>query len=284
MPGTLYLVATPIGNLADVTLRSLEVLKSVSVIACEDTRVTRRLLARYQIATPLVSYHEHNERQRAVELSERLLAGEDLALVTDAGTPGVSDPGYRLVVRARELEIPVRVVPGPSAVLAALSASGLPSSSFVFLGFLPTRPAARNRAIEALAREPRTAVVFESPRRLARLLRELAARLGPRPAYLGRELTKIHEEHRWGTLAELARWAETRRLKGELTLVVAGGQVEEAGGRSLDSVPLLERFRRLTGSGLTRRQAVKALASERHQPARRIYQQILLEEERGRAG
>lgn len=271
-PGTLYVVATPIGNLSDVTLRALEVLKSVSLIACEDTRVTARLLARYQITSRLISYHEHNEQRRAAELAERLLAGEDVALVSDAGTPGVSDPGYRLLARAREKHIPVRVVPGPSAVLAALSASGLPSACFVFIGFLPTRPAARKRALDALAEDPRTTIVFESARRLPGLLADLAERAGPRPAYVGRELTKIHEEHRWGSLTELALWARGQSLKGELTLVIAGSP----GAESAEVGPSLgARFRELTASGLTRRQAVKTLARERHLPARLVYNRVL---------
>jgi len=283
MPGTLYLVSTPIGNLADVSLRALEVLKTVSVVACEDTRVTRRLMERYQIRTALISYHEHNERQRAAELSQRLLAGEDVALVSDAGTPGVSDPGYRLLSLARERQLPVRVVPGPSAVLAALSASGLPSSSFVFVGFLPTRPSARKRALDSLAALPYTAVVFESARRLPRLLRDLAERLGSRPAYVGRELTKLHEEHRWGGLPELAEWAGRRSLRGEITLVIQSekGDKGEASPKpeSEAGEPLLARFQELTAAGYTRRQAVKAMARERDLPARVVYERVLTAED-----
>ena len=195
MPATLYVVATPIGNLSDVSLRALEVLRSVSLIACEDTRTTRRLLARHGIKTRTISYHEHNEKARAQQLASRLEEGDDIALVSDAGTPTVSDPGYRLNFAARERGIPVRTVPGPSAALAALSVSGLPTSSFCFYGFLPRRGSARIQAIESLASTPHTAILFESALRAPALLAELSLRLGPRRAFLARETSAIS----WGS-------------------------------------------------------------------------------------
>lgn len=273
MPATLYVVATPIGNLSDISLRALDVLQSVSVIACEDTRTTRRLLLRHGIKTRTISYHEHNEGTRAPQLAMRLKEGEDIALVSDAGTPGISDPGFRLVAAARDMGIPVRSVPGPSAALAALSVSGLPTSSFCFYGFLPRRGSARDRAIASLAAVAHTILLFESARRTATLLSELSRRLGPRPAFLAREMTKVHEEHRTGTLSELADWARRTPLKGELTLVIGGA------GPPIASVPtpdeLEKRFRALTAQGLKRKEAVKILARESGVPSRLLYRRLL---------
>ncbi|HEY7699973.1 MAG TPA: 16S rRNA (cytidine(1402)-2'-O)-methyltransferase [Vicinamibacteria bacterium] len=272
MPATLYVVATPIGNLGDVSLRALEVLRSVALIACEDTRTTRTLLARHGIKTRTISYHEHNEKSRAAELASRLEGGDDIALVSDAGTPGISDPGYRLVAAARQKGIPVRAVPGPSAVLAALSVSGLPTSSFCFYGFLPRRGSARLQAIESLATSTRTAVLFESPQRARALLEELAERLGPRPAFLAREITKIHEEHRAGSLAELASWVREKPPRGELTLVIEGAPRRTT---SLPAAAVQQRFAALTAQGLKRRQAVKVLAEETGLPSRLLYRRLL---------
>ncbi len=220
-PGTLFVVATPIGNLDDLSPRAVEALRTASVIACEDTRVTGKLRQRFGIETPTVSNHDHNERRRTPALLDRLRAGETVALVSDAGSPVVSDPGYLLVRAAREAGVPVRVVPGPSAALAALTVSGLPAQAFTFLGFPPPRRGAdRRRFLDRAANAPGSVILFESAVRIARLLADLAERLGPRPASLSREMTKLHEEHWSGTLAELAERVETRSLKGELTLVV----------------------------------------------------------------
>ena len=273
MPATLYVVATPIGNLADISARAIEVLESVELIACEDTRTTRRLLSRHGIRTRTISYHEHNENQRAPQLVKRLRAGEDLALVSDAGTPGVSDPGYRLLAAARESGIPVRAVPGPSAPIAALSVSGLPTSSFCFFGFLPSRGAARTKAIESLASVTHTTILFESTRRAPALLEELSRRLGPRPAFLAREMTKVHEEHRNGTLIELALWAREKSLKGELTLII--GPAERKTRSSLTPDEIANRFSELTAEGRKRREAVKILARETGLSSRLLYHQLL---------
>ena len=273
MSGTLYVVATPIGNLDDLSPRGVEVLRRVSVIACEDTRVTAKLLSRHGIRTRTVSYHEHNEKHRATELVQKLEQGQDVALVSDAGTPCVSDPGYRVVHEARRKGLTVRTVPGPSAALAALAVSGLPTSSFCFLGFLPTRKAARKKAIEEIASSPHTTVIFESARRAATLLSQLAENLGARPAFVAREMTKIHEEHRSGPLPELVEWARDKSLRGELTLVIA--PPEKQPPVLPERREIHERFSRLTNQRLTRREAVKALARDLRQPSRQIYREIL---------
>lgn len=290
MLGTLYVVATPIGNLDDISPRALATLRNVSLIACEDTRVTARLLARYGIRTRTVSYHEHNEARRAIQLADKLIAGKDIALVSDAGTPGVSDPGYRLVSLARKRNIPIRTIPGPSAVPAALAVSGLPASIFCFFGFLPARPAARRKALDSLAETQHTVVLFESARRTPGLLRELSRRLGPRPAFVARELTKLHEEHRYGTLEELATWARETPLRGELTLILAGEQprsrtLKESKphserAASVNTTNLYSRFQKLSRRGLTRREAVKLLARELGIPSRQIYRNVLDAESR----
>ncbi len=220
-PGTLFVVATPIGNLDDLSPRAAEVLRRVAVIACEDTRVTGRLRTRFGIRTPLVSNHDHNERTRTPALLARLHSGESVALVTDAGSPLVSDPGYLLVRAAREAGLPVRVLPGPSAALAALTASGLPMQAFTFLGFPPARRGAgRNRFLDRVAAAAGSVVLFEAAERIARLLHDLAERLGPRPASLSREMTKLHEDHWFGVLPELAERAAAQPPRGEVTLVV----------------------------------------------------------------
>jgi 16S rRNA (cytidine1402-2'-O)-methyltransferase len=228
--GTLYVVATPIGNLADVTLRALEVLRTVAVIAAEDTRVTRRLLARHGITTRLVSHHAHSGGARTAALLDRLDAGEDVALVTDAGTPLVSDPGEELVNGWIARGGRVVPVPGPSSALAALVASGLPAARWCFEGFLPRRGAERRQRLARIAGEDRATVLFEAPGRVAATLRELEAACGAdRPAAVCRELTKVHEEVRRGTLGELAAGAAADPPRGEVTIVV-GGRAAPAGG------------------------------------------------------
>lgn len=226
--GTLYVVATPIGNLEDITLRALAVLKSVDLIAAEDTRQTRHLLTRHGIRRPLISYHEHNETGRTPGLVDRMRDGAAVALVSNAGTPGISDPGFRLVAAAAEAGVTVVPVPGPVAAAAALSAAGLPTDAFVFAGFLPRRAGKRLDLLKALSLEPRTLIVYESPRRLAGLLKEIQTVLGDRRAVLARELTKIHEEFIRGRLSEIVETLEQRvELKGECTLLVAGGTPPE---------------------------------------------------------
>ena len=232
MPGgVLYVVATPIGNLEDVTLRALRVLREVDLIAAEDTRRTRTLLAHHGISRPLTSYYDAVERSRAPAIVERLKAGESVALVSDAGTPGIADPGYHLVRGAIAAGIPVVPVPGPSAVTALVSVAGLPAERFVFEGFLPTRRGARAARLAALAREPRALVFFEAGRRLAAFLADAEAALGDRAAVVGRELTKRHEEHLRGTLGALLREVGERApLRGEVTVLIAGAAGTVAAG------------------------------------------------------
>ena len=219
--GTLYIISTPIGNLKDATHRSLELLSDVDLIAAEDTRRTGILLKHYEIKTPLSSFNSYNQVKKSDRLIARLKVGHDLALVSDAGTPGVSDPLYYLVKAALDKRVPVVSLPGPSAVLAALTVSGLPINRFVFEGFLP-RKKGRKKLIEELAQEKRTIVLFESPHRIVKTLNELYQVMGDRKAVLARELTKIHEEVIRGTLGELATKAEEQKLKGEITLVISG--------------------------------------------------------------
>ena len=219
--GTLYIISTPIGNLKDATHRSLELLSDVDLIAAEDTRRTGILLKHFEIKTPLSSFNSYNQVKKSDRLIARLKAGHDLALVSDAGTPGVSDPLYYLVKAALDERVPVVSLPGPSAVLVALTVSGLPVNRFVFEGFLP-RKKGRKKLIEELAQEKRTIVLFESPHRIVKTLNELYQCMGDRKAVLARELTKIHEEVIRGTLGALAIKAEEQKLKGEITLVISG--------------------------------------------------------------
>ena len=219
--GTLYIISTPIGNLKDATHRSLELLSDVDWIAAEDTRRTGVLLKYYDIKTPLSSFNSYNQVKKSDRFIARIKTGHNLALVSDAGTPGVSDPLYYLVTAALDERVPVVSIPGPSAVLAALTVSGLPINRFAFEGFLP-RKKGRKKLIEELAQEKRTIVLFESPHRIVKTLNELYQVMGERKAVLARELTKIHEEVLRGTLGELAIKAEEQKLKGEITLVITG--------------------------------------------------------------
>ena len=222
--GTLYIVGTPIGNLEDMTFRAIDVLRKVNVIAAEDTRHTGKLLQHFQIATPQVSYHDHNRRSRHPELLNRLERGETIALVTDAGMPGISDPGYELVKACVEHAIPVVPIPGVSAVITALSASGLPTDRFAFEGFLPAKAQERRQHLETLRTEPRTLIFYESPHRLVKTLSQLAEVFGAdRPAAIARELTKKFEEVQRGSLEELAAYYGAQpNVRGELVVVVGG--------------------------------------------------------------
>ena len=245
MAGTLFIVATPIGNLGDVTRRGCEVLSSVAVIAAEDTRHTGRLLAQLGIQTPLVAIHEHNEQARAPELVARMLAGDDVALVSDAGTPLVSDPGYRLVDAAVSAGVRVTPIPGACALIAALSVAGLPTDRFAFEGFLPQKAAARRARLVALASEQRTLVFYESPHRLAASLADLAECLGAqRPAVIARELTKLHETVYRGTLAGLQSLLsrDTNLARGELVIVVGGSVIEHHADDGPRADALLQRL------------------------------------------
>jgi 16S rRNA (cytidine1402-2'-O)-methyltransferase len=275
--GILYVVATPIGNPGDVTARAIRVLDEADLIACEDTRRTGRLLAAHSIRTPAVSYFEHNEERRTPDLIDRLKRGAKIALVTDAGTPAISDPGYRLVRAAHEAGVRVAAVPGPSAVVAALSIAGLPTDRFVFEGFLPTRANARRAALKRMAREERTIVIFEAARRLGETLDDMAVEFGAdRMAAIVRELTKTFEETVRGTLGELARTFKTREALGEVTLVVEGGRksndtaAENEGG--MDASVTVDVLRE---AGLSLKQASTVVAKLRGLSRREVYQNAI---------
>ena len=260
MAGTLYLVATPIGNLGDITLRAIETLKSVDLIACEDTRHTQKLLNHYSISSKLLSYHEHNEAQRADELAKQLTEGKSIAIVTDAGTPGVSDPGYRLVRQAIESGVTVIPIPGPVAFVNAAIVSGLPTDSIFFGGFLPARKGERIRRLKGVTDIPATVVFYEAPHRLAASLADCAEVLGPRLAAVVRELTKLHEEVRRGDLAALAEQFDGANVKGEIVIVIDRGSESTRSATAVST--LAERVRELESSGVDRREALKTAAKE----------------------
>ncbi len=263
----LYLVATPIGNLEDITLRALRVLREVPLVAAEDTRRARVLFARHGITTPLVSYHEQGGRSKLAELLRRLET-TDVALITEAGTPSISDPGYALVREALARGVRVEAVPGPSAVTTALAVSGLPPDQFTFTGFLPRSPGERRRLLAALAREPRTIVVFEAPHRLRAALQDIGAAFGDRPLAVCRELTKLHEEVFRGAAAQALDHFQQPR--GEFTLVLAGASAQSQ-PQDADEKQVRRRLQALRDSGATARDAVSAIVRETGLPKRQVY-------------
>ncbi len=270
--GTLYIVATPIGNLGDITLRALETLKSVDAIVAEDTRHTRKLLTHYDIHKPLVSYHEHNARKREPELIARLQSGRSLALVTDAGTPGISDPGEHLVRKAVEAGLSVAVVPGPSAVTAALVISGLPPQPFAFLGFAPVKGRARSDFFAGAAGLPMTLVLYESPQRLFRSLEDMYRHWGNRRIAVARELTKRFEEVYRGDIRGALEHFQGE-VRGEFTLVIDGYRGEAEGVLSLE--PWREELRRLLASGVSVREAAALTAKAFRLPRNAVYRAAL---------
>jgi 16S rRNA (cytidine1402-2'-O)-methyltransferase len=271
MPGTLYVVATPIGNLEDMTYRAVRILGEADLIACEDTRQSRKLLDHYGIQKPAVSYHEHNENERTAELIERLLSGAVIALVSDAGTPLVSDPGYRLVKAAVDSGITVYSIPGASAVMAGLAASGLPTDSFHFGGFLPPKPGQRLNALKALAEEQATLIFYEAPHRILESLAAVEEALGPRPVVVARELTKLHEEFLRGSAAEVrAKLAARDSVKGEITLLIG-----KATAPPPDDTPITEAVAALVRAGVPRMDAIKQVARRRGLSKREVYDELL---------
>ena len=262
MIGILYIVATPIGNLADITQRAIQTLKDVDIIAAEDTRHTHKLLQHYAIDTKTISYHEYNEQQRSVELLARLLAGSDVAIVSDAGTPGINDPGFRLVRLAIENNISVVSVPGPSALVTALVASGLPTDEFFFGGFLPARSGARRTRLVELRDVPGTLVLYEAPHRLRATLKDAAEVLGGvRQAVVARELTKLHEELRRGTLLELAEhYGKSENPRGEIVLLI--DRQRNAAMRKIEDSDIETLVTRFESEGLDHRSALKKAARE----------------------
>ena len=270
--GRLYVVATPIGNMADITLRAVRVMGEVDVVAAEDTRTARKLLTHHGVRTQLVSYHAHNEQQRTPELLARMQSGDSVAIVSEAGTPSISDPGYRLVQAAIDAGIDVEPIPGPSALLAALVVSGLPTDAFVFDGFLPRRGAERRRRLEALRDEPRTLVFFEAPHRLDACLGDVLDVLGDRPAALCRELTKMHEEVRRGSLSEIVAGIGRDPVRGEIVLVVSG--LQDAATPDIDGA--VDEVLSRTTTGESMREATRVVAAERGVPRRALYDRVLV--------
>ncbi len=277
---TLFLVATPIGNLEDISLRALRILKEVDLIACEDTRHTARLLNHYGIKTPCESHHQHNEVRRTRRLLSLLQEGKSIALVSDAGTPLLSDPGYALVAACHNAGFPVVPIPGPAAAIAALTASGVSADCFYFAGFLPSRRTLRRKTLLDLASIPATLIFYEAPHRLLPSLADMAEILGERQACLARELTKIHEEWIRGTIAEIRTAAAARpHIRGEITLIVARGSQgpEQVAWPASIAKHLEEEMR---DSGASRKEALKAIARQRGLSRKDAYRQLLIDLEK----
>jgi len=279
--GTIYLVATPIGNLEDITLRALRILKEADLIACEDTRQTQKLLNHFGITTPTISYHEHNEAGRAKELVEQAQQGRNIAIVSDAGMPGISDPGYRVVLQALEHDIPVIPIPGASALVAGLAASGLPTDSFRFHGFLPAKQGQRRRSLEEIRLSSETEVFYEAPHRVAETLQDIVEVLGPaRTVVIAREITKLHEEFRRGKLSELSASLAERPARGEITLLIAPEAPADARTHANSTQSLADRVEELIRQAkLDRKDALKLAAKERGLTRRAAYDEIVSQKE-----
>jgi 16S rRNA (cytidine1402-2'-O)-methyltransferase len=284
MAGILYVVSTPIGNLEDITHRAVRVLSEVDMIACEDTRHTRKLLNHYGVNTKTVSYHEHNERERAAELLESLESGLDVAVVSDAGTPGISDPGFRIVRLALENGVPVVPLPGPTALISALVASGLPSDEFFFGGFLPARSGQRRTRLMELSSIPATLVFYEAPHRIAQSLRDAREILGEREAVIARELTKLHEEILRGRLSELAQRFSTgdEGARGEMVLLI-DRKVIGAASRASDSSEISSLVAALEAEGVDARSALKKAAKKLGISRDEAYRRLSAERSREKA-
>lgn len=276
--GKLYLVGTPIGNLEDMTFRAIRTLKEVELIAAEDTRNTRNLLEYFDIHTPMTSYHEHNEEEKSIDLMEKILNGVSIAVVTDAGMPGISDPGYRLVVKAWEAGVEVIPVPGPTAMTSALVTSGFPTDSFIFEGFLERKGNSRRKHLQELASETRTLVFYEAPHRLVETLEDITAVLGDgREVLVARELTKKHEEKVRGPVAEVLAYFTANPPRGEIVLVLAGNSAVESLQEEMgwEEMSILEHVQTLMSAGLSKKQAIKKVAEERNLPKSQVYQEAI---------
>jgi 16S rRNA (cytidine1402-2'-O)-methyltransferase len=270
--GTLYIVATPIGNLEDITLRAIRALKEADLVAAEDTRHTRHLLDRYQIQTPLTSYHDHNKEEKAPVLVARMLEGKSVALVSDAGTPGISDPGYFLINLSLDRKIPVVPVPGATAVIAALSVSGMPTDRFVFEGFLPAKHLARLKRLQYLSKDERTLVFYEAPHKIIRAVEDMIEVFGDRRAVITRELTKIHEEMIRGTLSEGLKRLQEGSIKGEFTVIVHGA-TKDPRMQDIDTAVYLKNL--ILHRGLSRKEAISVAAEELGLPKKDVYKESL---------
>jgi 16S rRNA (cytidine1402-2'-O)-methyltransferase len=277
--GTLYVVATPIGNLEDITYRAVRLLKEADLIACEDTRHTAKLLQHYGIDKPTISYHEHNEASRAEELVAKLEQGFSVAQVSDAGMPGISDPGYRVIKLAIERGVQVVPMPGPSALIAGLAASGLPTDSFQFLGFVPSKSGQRRTMLETLRQSQHTTIFYEAPHRIAATMEDIVEILGPeQPVVLARELTKIHEEFIRGTAAEVLARMQAQELRGEITLLIGKSESQETNAVVKDITQRLEEIMR--EQKLDEKAGLKVLAKERGLSKSEVYRE--LQRRRGR--
>ncbi|WP_047980703.1 16S rRNA (cytidine(1402)-2'-O)-methyltransferase [Ornithinibacillus contaminans] len=278
--GTLYIVPTPIGNLEDITYRALSILKTVSIIAAEDTRNTKKLLNHFEITTPLVSYHEHNKLEREQPLMDRLVSGESIALVSDAGMPAISDPGYEIVGAAIEQDVAVVVLPGANAALCALVGSGLPNQEFLFYGFLPRKKKEKEAELKRLGMAKATLLFYESPYRIKETLKDIATHLGDRNIAIARELTKRFEEYVRGTTQELVEWAEANEARGEFCIVVEGTTVEQLADEAnwWDNLAIPEHVEHyIAHENLSSKDAIKQVAIDRKLPKREVYQAYHIE-------
>ncbi len=277
--GILYLCATPIGNLEDITLRVLRILEEADIIAAEDTRRTVKLLNYYQIKTPAISYHEHNKEKRGVEILRKLQEGKKAALVADAGTPGISDPGFELIQQCIESGIQVISLPGPCAAVTAVTVSGFPINRFVFYGFLSKKKKERRKEMEQIAQQDKTVVFYEAPHRLLRTLRELLESTGDQKAAVCRELSKIYEEIKRGTLSELIHYFESTPPKGEITVVIRAKEEQDSCARGSLSQGIQE-VKQLKEAGLREKEAVKRVARYLNLPPRELYKEVVEEKEK----
>lgn len=280
MEAVLYIVSTPIGNLGDITLRALEILKAVDLVAAEDTRHSKKLFSRYGIKTPLVSYYAAKEEETGEKVLNALRAGRNVALISDAGTPGISDPGYYLIRKTIDEGGRVVTIPGPSAIISALTLSGLPTDRFVFEGFLPVKGGSRKKRLDALVSEKRTIILYESPRRAGKTLKELLKYIGDRRAALARELTKIHEEVVRGRISDIIKTIEDRGLKGEVTLIIAGQEKE--GREGVEKMDVASALESILEKGLSVRDAAEVAARQLAIPKRKAYQEIIRMRNKGK--
>ncbi len=274
--GKLYPCATPIGNLNDMSPRGINILNKVDLIAVEDTRRTAKLLNHFEINTEMISYHEHNEKKRAEELVEKIKSGLNLALVSDAGNPGISDPGYEIINKAVKNDIEVIPIPGPNAALLALTASGLTMSSFVFEGFIPRKGKKREEALQTIKKEERTIIIYESPYRVLDTLKDLAVILTGRQIAFVREITKVHEEKLYGTAAELIEILESRKIKGEIVLVIEGRTPVEKEKEGWEDLTIVDHVKLLMENGYTKKKAIKKVANLRDLSKSEVYEKAIV--------
>lgn len=275
LTGKLYICPTPIGNLEDITIRTLETLKQVDLVAAEDTRHTLKLLNHFEIKKPLTSYHEHNKYEKGGYLVSKLMDGEDIALVSDAGMPGISDPGEEIIKEAIEAGIEVVALPGPTASIMALVVSGLPTGKFVFEGFLSSKKRDRRSELERLKNEERTIILYESPRRIVSLLEDILQIMGDRKVALSRELTKKHEEINRGRVSEVIADYNDREVKGEIVLVLEGNSEPEAEVEKMEFESIRDHILHYMESGLPKKEAIKSVAKDRNIPKNEVYKESI---------